>query len=196
MQMELKYDAKQPTSKKGMPREMFLPWGGWFPHPELDRDIERRPWKVSEEQKQTLATIPAAIQYFVPSGIGLSTFRKHKFSRPESQSLASIDAHVSLEKLLKSVANEDKKLISKKPLDGVYAYIWRVARYVAGLDRAIPITAFWDLEDGVLALTGVLGVTEETVKFLGQRADELVEATGGNKYAAQVRWSRFLGRAV
>ncbi len=125
----------------------------------------------------------------------MSTFRKHRLSCPESLSVGAIDAHASIPELLKAVATEDKKLIVKKPLDGIHAFIWRVARH-AGLNRAIPVSAFWDLEEGVLKLTGTLGVTDEVVRFLEHRAAELVAATGGNQHAAQVRWTRFLGRAV
>ena len=196
MQLELKYNAKEPTSKKGMPREMFLPWGGWFPHPELDRDIERRPYTVAASVAQTLVEPPAKVKYFIPDGINLSTFRRHRLSCPESLPVTAIDNHASLPELLKSITTNDKKLASKKPLDGIHAFVWRVAQYAAGLNRAIPVTAFWDLEEGVLKLTGTLGITDEVVKFLEQRAGELVQATGGNKHAAQMRWARFLGRAV
>jgi hypothetical protein len=88
-----------------------------------------------------------------------------------------------------------KALARRKPLDGIIAFIWRYAQYHSGQAAGIPVTAFWDLDDGISRLTGGLGgVSEEVVEFLEQKAHELVEITGGEKNVAALRWARTMGR--
>ncbi len=183
--MELKFNSKEPTSKKGVPREMFLPWAGYFPHPELDKDIQPHPWPVSQEVQQTLDALPAipsAVKFIIPNGISLAEFRRHEVEYRQVP-LAAVQQHV---------AGLSGTLAPRKPLDGVYAFVWRCARYHSGLDVCIPVTAFWDLEDGIALLTGALGgATEEVVRFLEQKAQELI---AGEKNVATLRWARITGR--
>jgi hypothetical protein len=192
--VELKFEAKIPKGKgKGLPREMFMNWGGWFPHPELDKGIEPHPWAITETEQQTFSHLPvppATVRYSVPSGINLGTFKKYRVEWAEAPSIA-VDVQASA-----VLSTDGKQLATKKPVDGIHAFVWRVARYSAGLDRHIPVTAFWDLEDGIFKLTGTRGVSKGTVKFLEQRAGELVEAIGGNRFTASIRWARFLGKMV
>jgi len=197
--MELKYNSKEPTSKNGMPREMFLPWAGWFPHPELDRDITPHPWGVSEAVQQTLNAlppIPSSAKYFIPNGISLAEFHRHRVECSEGSILEALIAHVTRDRLTQVGATEDgKALAGRKPLDGIIAFVWRYAQYHSGQALAIPVTAFWDLDDGISSLTGVRGgASEEVVGFLEQKAHELVEITGGEKNVAELRWARIMGR--
>ena len=80
-------------------------------------------------------------------------------------------------------------------MDGIHAFVWRYARYHGGLAANIPVTAFWDLEDGISALTGVRGgASEEVVSFLEHKALGLADATSGGKNVATLRWARIMGR--
>ncbi len=189
--MELKFNSKEPTSKKGVPREMFLPWAGYFPHPELDKDIQPPPWPVSQEIQQTLDALPAiplAVKFIIPNGISLTEFRRHTV---EYKQVPSLEIAWVLELLQGHVAGL-KTLSLRKPLDGVYAFVWRCARYYGGLDANIPVTAFWDLEDGLARLTGVrFGAKKEVVSFLEQKAQELI---AGEKNVATLRWAHIMGR--
>jgi hypothetical protein len=183
--VELRYNPKEPTSKKGIAREMFLPWAGYFPHPELDKGIEPPPWPVSQEVQQALDALPAiplTVKFIIPNGISLAEFRRHKVEYGQ----------VPLEVVQQHVAGLSGTLAPRKPLDGVYAFVWRCARYHSGLDANIPVTAFWDLEDGITHLTGTRGgATEEVVGFLEQKAQELI---AGEKNVAILRWARITGR--
>jgi len=187
--MELKYNPKEPTSKKGLAREIFMNWAGYFPHPELDRDIEPHPWPLSAEAQQaidTLTAIPLTVKFIIPNGISLAEFRRHLVEYSQVSTLEAVQGHV---------LGLPKALAPQKPLDGVYAFVWRLARYHSGVAGTIPVTAFWDLEDGISRLTGLRGgATEEVVKFLEKKARELVEITGGDKNVAAVRWARIMGR--
>src|SRR5271157_5827709 len=195
--MELKYNPKERTGKKGLPREMFMNWAGWFPHPELDRDIEPHPWPLTEEEQNALVALPATppcVKFFIPNGISLAELRRHSVEYSTAPVLEAVQGHIV--QALDAVATQDRKaLLFQKPLDGIYAFIWRCARYHSGLASSIPTTAFWDLEDGISRLTGTRGgANEEVVSLLEKKAQELVEVTGGEKNTAVLRWARIAGR--
>jgi hypothetical protein len=109
--------------------------------------------------------------------------------------LEALIAHVTRDRLIQVGATEDgKALARKKPLDGILAFVWRCAQYHSGQAASIPVTAFWDLEDGISRLTGLRGADDEVVEFLEQKAYELVGIVGGEKNAAMLRWARIMGR--
>jgi|GEM_PF-6296336 len=196
--MELKYNSKEPTSKKGFPRETFMNWAGWFPHPELDRDIQLHPRIVTEAEQKTIESLPPilpAAKYFIPNGISLAEFRRHRVEYSRAPVLEAIRGHVVRDQLKVRATDDGKALVRRKPLDGIIAFIWRCAQYHSGLATGIPVTAFWDLEDGIARLTGTRGrPSEEVVEFLEQKAHELVEIVGGEKNVAALRWARIIGR--
>src|SRR6202044_142317 len=165
--MEITFNTKESRGgKRGLSREMFLPWAGWFPHPELDRDIEPHPWGVTDEVKQLLAKlppVPAGLKFTIPNGISLAEFRRYPVNCKESV-LEVLQAQVLREAMLAAATAPDRKaLASRKPLDGIYAFIWRFARYYSGQASDVPVTAFWDLDDGITRLTGVRGAATEEV---------------------------------
>lgn len=41
------------------------------------------------------------------------------------------------------------KLLSNKPDDPYYAYVWRMARFHSGEDMRMPMGAFWDIAQGI-----------------------------------------------
>src|SRR5579863_375262 len=135
---------------------------------------------------ETLPPIPPAAKFVIPNGISLAEFRRHSVEYSQVSALEAVQGHV---------LGLPKALPPQKPLDGVYAFVWRLARYHSGLAVTIPVTAFWDLEDGISHLTGLRGgATEEVVEFLEKKAQELVEVIGDDKNAATLRWARIMGR--
>lgn len=74
-------------------------------------------------------------------------------------------------------------------MDGIHAFIWRCARYHSGLDACIPVTAFWDLEDGIARLTGARSLSDEVIGFLEREAQGIA-----GKDVAAIRWARIIGR--
>jgi hypothetical protein len=143
-----------------------------------------------------LAPIPPAAKYFIPNGISLAEFRRRKVECSEGSLLEALIGHVTRDRLVQVGATEDgKALAGRKPLDGILAFVWRCAQYHSGQAAGIPVTAFWDLDDGISRLTGVRGgASVEVVGFLEQKAHELVEITGGEKNVAELRWARIMGR--
>jgi hypothetical protein len=163
--------------------------------------IEAGTWKPYSNQKlaadccrksseAVLPSIPPAVKYFIPNGISLTEFRRQRVEYRRDSALEAVQGHIARDQLVQVGTTDDgKALARRKPLDGIYAFIWRCARYYSGQDAGIPVTAFWDLEDSLIRLTGTRGgVDREMVKFLEQKALELVEITGGENIAA-LRWA-------
>jgi hypothetical protein len=161
-----------------------------YPNQKLADDYYRKIPEVA------LAPVPPAAKYFIPNGISLAEFRRQRVECSEGSILEALIGHVTRDRLIQIGATEDGKALARsKPLDGTIAFIWRYAQYYSGQTLAIPVTAFWDLDDGISRLTGVRGgASEEVVGFLEQKAHELVEITGGEKNVAVLRWARIMGR--
>lgn len=93
-----------------------------------------------------------------------------------------------------------KKIKTNKPTDGIYAYVWRMARFHSGADMHIPTTHDWDLTDGIEARTGIK-VYFDIASFerkaildaLDKLAERVVVAVGGDPNAAAIRWGRAFG---
>ena len=87
-----------------------------------------------------------------------------------------------------------------KPTDGVFAYIWRMARLFNGEDTHMPVTADWDLSDGIAALTGLrIGFypsndfKKAIMNHLEAYSDLLVLCVGGNPSRGSLAWGRAMG---
>lgn len=63
-----------------------------------------------------------------------------------------------------SVHGKGQRIKTNKPKDGVYAFVWRMARFHSGQDPRMPVCADWDLSAGIKAATG------EDMKFYVVRA--------------------------
>jgi hypothetical protein len=90
----------------------------------------------------------------------------------------------------------EKELVMDKPVNGIFAFIWRLARYYTGDDAALPVTAFFDLIDGVSCFTHFKvdpSRVKTIMRFLESRAEELVDAVGGNRKAGEIRWAKAAG---
>ena len=236
--MDVLFQEKAPRGKKSGPRQWYMNYAGWAPHPEEDREAfndlpawrqreilecrrifreipgvrayeiidpsTMKPYpnqKVAADYYQkppeiALAPVPPAAKYFIPNGISLAEFHRHRVECSRGSVSEAVIGHVTRDRLVQVGATEDGKALARsKPLDGIYAFIWRYAQYHSGQALAIPVTAFWDLDDGINRLTGVRGgASEEVVGFLEQKAHELVEITGGEKNVAELRWARIMGR--
>jgi hypothetical protein len=117
--------------------------------------------------------------------------------------LAKLQAFTTDAELIKHCTPRGKggSVKTGKPQDGVMAFIWRWARFHNGTDVTMPVMIYFDLENGIEALTG-LNVSfsrnqpgqKHVLTFLDARADRLVELTGGNKLRGVKRWAPLLGR--
>jgi hypothetical protein len=89
---------------------------------------------------------------------------------------------------------------SKPKNNGLYAYVWRWARFHSGADTSMPVTISWDLDDWLVEngheKIGTFPSDEgkEFLDRLDRLASEVVKHFGGNEYAGALRWGRALGR--
>jgi hypothetical protein len=152
-------------------------------------------------QRRSLPEVPDGYKFDIPNGVPRGVFAYAYAPAPtEIQAhgiLLLLEEYVTMEQL-KAKCTHDNRLLSDKPLDGVYAFIWRLARYMCGLDSSITATAFVDLIDGVSRLTSFRvdpWQVTTIMKFLEASATQLVEAVGGNKDAGKLRWAQAAGAA-
>lgn len=100
-----------------------------------------------------------------------------------------------------SVRGRGEKLKTNKPKNGIYAYVWRMARFNSGDDIKMPITAVFDLSQGIEDKFGIsinFAITrgkgrKEILQDLEELADKVLVKLGRDKFAAAKRWSRALG---
>lgn len=88
------------------------------------------------------------------------------------------------------------KLLSNKPDDLYYAYVWRMARFNCGDDMKMPIGAFWDIGE---AITGDFQVRisfhlidesrKKVLDMLDELSDKLLGRIGLSTTRAAQRWS-------
>jgi hypothetical protein len=185
--------------------------GSAYPGQKLARDYYNR--RKQEESK--LIEAPAGYKFSIPDGVPLPIIRFYQqrtsmviqdvTAEQAEKIIQSLTPHTLLATLVLTCTarGEGKQIKTSKPVDGVHAYIWRFARYNSGVDLTIPTTCYWDLEDGIQQLTGLIISTlpehmndnlRKVMLLLEQRATELIEATGGNKNSAMSRWSRAAGK--
>jgi hypothetical protein len=162
--------------------------------------------KEAQSTRRTLPDVPEWFKFSVPHGVPLSFFHtggvyftwKTNTSGMDTV-LAKLREHVTLEALLRVCTVEGKALTLAKPVDGVYAYVWRLARYCSGCDPSLPVTCLWDLEDGLTKLglgvdvTTMPEVFKPVFDFLQKKADELLDTSGGDRFVAAMRYARIMG---
>jgi hypothetical protein len=145
--------------------------------------------------------VPSGYMYAVPEDVPLGLFTYcHAVAPTDEQAhaiLLAFEQHVT-KKLLVTTCTSDKRLLPDKPVDGVFAFIWQLARYMSGEETRIPTTAFIDLIDGTSKLTKLRvdpGAVKTIMKFLQTQAGHLVDAVGGDKRAGEKRWATAEGLA-
>lgn len=149
--------------------------------------------------RRSLPEVPAGYKYSIPDSVPRALFAYcHAPDATEDEAyqiLLAFERHVTIERLVETCTYE-KRLLSDKPIDGVFAFIWRLALYMSGTTTNIPATAFVDLMDGVSRLThlrvDIVRVTT-LMKFLKDKAEELVDAVGNNRNAGALRWAQASG---
>jgi len=212
-----------------MSRRFHTSWYGLFAHPILDRDIfEELPYIRQREilavtyggtspDLSCLSKSPFWFFVSIPDSVSLTFLvkikveyeRRNVMNRIEdlsvSETAAIIDIlqkHVTLSKLIETctVHGKGERIKTNKPVDGVYAYIWRMARFNDNSDPCMPITAFWDLEAGLRKLTGkevsftFIHEGQKTIcDWLDKWSVKLIEQVGGDPLAGALRWGRASG---
>ena len=119
--------------------------------------------------------------YSVPNDVPLGLFTYcHAAVPTEEQAhaiLLAFEEHVTQPVLLQNCTS-GKKLLPDKPVDGVFAFIWQLARCMSGEDKHLPSTAYIDLIDGTSKLTHLRvdpGEVKTIMKSLETQAGQLVK---------------------
>lgn len=166
-----------------------------YPGQVLYSDIEKK----LQETRKFLPEVPAGFRFNVPSGVPRALFTFAYAPEPNEdeayQVFLAFEKHITRERLVEQCTS-DGKLLAEKPTDGVLAFVWRLARYMSGVDMQIPSTAFIDLMDGTSRLTHLrvdLGRVKTIMQFLQGRAEELLNITGGDRHAGALRWAQASG---
>jgi hypothetical protein len=166
-----------------------------YPGQVLYSDIEKK----LKESRRSLPEVPAGYKFGVPDGVSRGVFSYCYAKEPTEdeafQILLAFVKHVTHERLV-AACTYDQRLLSDKPVDGVFAFIWRLALYMSGVSTSIPATAFVDLTDGVSRLTHLrvdIARVNTLMKFLKDKAEELVDAVGNNRHAGSLRWAQASG---
>ncbi len=134
--------------------------------------------------KAPKAVLPTpSYSYSVPNDVPLGLFTYCNAAVPTEEQahaiLLAFEEHVTRPVLLQNCTS-GKKLLPDKPVDGVFAFIWQLARCMNGQDSHVPSTAYIDLIDGTSKLTHLRvdpGEVKTIMKFLETQAGHLVKGT-------------------
>ncbi len=108
---------------------------------------------------------------------------------------------IDFEHLVRTLTGRKGGLRPSKPkYNGLYAYIWRMARFHSGADMTMPVMCGFDLQD-YLDEHGIPGkvamLLDEPGKAIANEADALAERVlaqlGIDSNVAARRWGRALG---
>jgi hypothetical protein len=156
----------KPDKPKSDPR-CYMPWAGMFAHPDTDPEAFRslpgwrqREIHLSMEMRksgrsatledlrklhQESATVQTVLE--IPASWSYETLRR--LDRPLLQPPPNLNNALPLDRTFEmcTVFGEGRILRPRKPLHGLFGYIWLLAAYRKKLIPALPISAFLELEE-------------------------------------------------
>lgn len=110
------------------------------------------------------------------------------------------DLETAVEQCRASRGPRKGDLKTSKPKNGIYAYVWRMARFHSGDDVTMPMAADYDLSEGIEKETGIrvrFFPLDDSRKALLDKLDNLSEEVcvklGRSRDAGLRRWGRALG---
>jgi hypothetical protein len=187
-------------SKSGKSGRDYLPWAGVFLNPDTDPDLFatlpgwcQRHSRYAREQRArghdpTHAELRRArdgrptgnAPVTIPSSLTLACLRRHEGGDPPDDYMLAtlmLDVNSSTVKQHCTGGGEGTKLAGAKP-SGVFGFIWTLTQVRRGEIDSIPLTAFYDLEEGIEASTGAIvstrgGGTEQLFAWLDGLSAEL-----------------------
>lgn len=87
------------------------------------------------------------------------------------------------------------KLLSNKPDDPYYAYVWRMARFHSGEDMRMPMGAFWDIAQGIeqdfevsIGFYLLDDSRKKVLNTLDELSDKLLTRIGYSTNRAAIHW--------
>jgi hypothetical protein len=94
--------------------------------------------------------------------------------------MADLEQAVADERIFEhcTVQGEGRRLINQKPMHGLYAYLWARVLLRKRTLTSLPLTYFWELEEGVHAVTGRqfnlrTPEAEQVLRWLDRKAEFL-----------------------
>ena len=111
-----------------------------------------------------------------------------KISKDVDEAVRQLSAH-----------GKGQTLKTGKPKDGIYAYVWRMARFHSGADPKMPVTCDWDLSNGIEERTGInisFCLTDKTRKEVLDKLDDLAEKALVKMNISPMGAAKIWGRAM
>lgn len=154
----------------------FAPWAGFFAHPKeepeafatlpgwrqreirfvLERQAAKQPLTIEDYRRfQEADEVEVAIS--LPASITLAALHSQNcLEPPDARMLPTLQQYVQYDWLLGRITalGEGRQLVRQRPSNGLVAYIWLLSLVRKKILKALPVTAFWELEEGIYELTG------------------------------------------
>jgi hypothetical protein len=164
-------------SKSGKSARDYLSWCGWFLNPATDTELfatlpgwRQRDYHYTHEQRakgheptsaelrrvhEGIPTDGTLIS--IPSSLTLASLRRRGGKPFDDHLLATLQMTITPEAVVAACtsAGEGTHLVSDRP-SGIHAFVWTLAMVRRGAIDSIPLTAFWELEEGIHAETGAV----------------------------------------
>jgi hypothetical protein len=143
-----------------------------------------------------VVAIPDSFKYAVPDGVPLPYLRWQEdstLSPAECEALLNtLKEHITFDRV-ETACTYGRGFTNAKPTNGIIAFIWANARFNAGVSSRVPITCFFDLEDGISSVIGRRISTtnlQPILVFLEEKSNQLVDAVGGDRTAGVGKYSK------
>ncbi len=158
-----------------------------------------------------IPSIPPWFVFHIPDSLPLTSLLRRRVElqsimppTPDQlqQILTALRTHVTAPNLIASCTalGKGEKFKTAKPHDGVYAYIWRMGRFHGGDATAASFEALWELEEGIVALTGInicIDLNDKRQRpllaFVNAWSKELVTNMGEDCHHGLLRFGRSQG---
>jgi hypothetical protein len=153
----------------------YANWGGFFPHPQLDAALPRVLNFDIKNVSQALPPLPSL--FTVSDDITVATLLSDVVGYPmDSTSIETkLKNYVTLPNLAAvCIPPNGRGLNSIPPSDLIYAFVWRLAKYLSGTYPILSISELWDLEDELETKFGAKVPATMFLPLLYDRAMELI----------------------
>lgn len=179
--------------------EDYLPWAGRFANEDTDPEVAarhpgwwqrerkfiqeavraRRPYTFADLEALHVAEAPVRIERHIPPSFALSSLKsRYHSTAPAKDVLYKLRQIVTSDIVLRSCTafGEGRILLRKAPPQGLFAYIWVAALYQRKIIRSLPVSIFFDLENGIYSLTGLWFSVEQDADALFSWLDSEVSS--------------------
>jgi hypothetical protein len=154
----------------------YANWGGFFPHPQLDAALPR-PLKFNAEPSP-VKPLPSLLTMFtIPDDIPAEVLLSDVVGYPTNttQIESRLNEYTTLPKLAAvCIPPSGRGLNSIPPLDRIYAFVWKMAKYLTGTYPILSVADLWELEDEIEVRFGARLTATIVLPLLYNQATQLV----------------------